>query len=312
MHDELSQPAMSAPLRLAACAMGTRFELVLAGRDEGHLRASGEAAIDEIETLHDRYSAFARDSVVTRINAADGPVRVDAETFELLARADALRGDTGGAFDVTIGRAMGMLGHQRTPDVELASHDGGAAPLLLDHTARTARLTSPGASIDLGAIAKGFAIDAAVRMLREFDVPSALVHAGGSTIATIGVQHTGVPWTISIPDPLDRLAPLRVTLTDAACSVSTTRGDPARPQPAHLLDPRTGEAAGGAPLAAAVAASATATDAWATALCVLGSRPASAPASLASILRPQRGDGWHIDHASTLDLATISTQVVNP
>lgn len=312
MFADLSQSAPCAPVRLVARAMGTHFELILAGRDEAHLRASGEAAIDEIETLHNRYSAFARDSVVTRINAENGAVRVDAEAFELLARAEALRSETSGAFDVTVGRAMGTLGHRRTLDAELATDDGGAAPLLLNHTARTVCLACRDASIDLGAIAKGFAIDVAIGMLREFDIPSALVHAGGSTIAAIGVQPTGVPWTVTIPDPHERFAPLRVTLTDAACSVSTTRGDPARPQPVHLLDPRTGGAAGGAPLAAAVAASATETDAWATALCVLGTRPASAPASLASILRPERGDGWHVDHASTLDLATISTQATNP
>lgn len=306
MGPPASQSVPGAPLRLAAHAMGTRFEVILSGNDPVHVRAAAEAALEEVGSLHQRYSAFARDSLVTRINTGPGPTRIDAETLNLLDRAEALRQATGGAFDITIGRAMARLGHRRTPDAPDAP--GRAAPLLLDHAGRTAMLASPEASIDLGAIAKGYAIDAAVRMLRDAGVDSALVHAGGSTIAAIGVQHSGVPWTLTIPDPLGALPTVRVTLRDSACSVSTTRGDPSRPQAAHLIDPRTGEPAAGATLAAVVAPAATDTDAWATALCVLGDRPTTMPADHASILRSIDARCWALDAAQTAHLATLSTE----
>jgi hypothetical protein len=98
-------------LRLATHAMATRFELVLAaeGRDA---RAAGEEALARIEACDARYSLFRRDSLVSRINreAVDRPVRLDEETYELLALCLELRDETRGAFDVSVGRRMRELG----------------------------------------------------------------------------------------------------------------------------------------------------------------------------------------------------------
>ena len=95
------------PLRLATMAMGTRFELVLAGD-----RAAGEHALELIEDADRRLSIFRRDSDLSRINryAADGPVRVDNELFELLRTCRRLHRDTGGAFDPTVGPLMEAWG----------------------------------------------------------------------------------------------------------------------------------------------------------------------------------------------------------
>src|SRR5687767_6329742 len=87
----------------ATAAMGTRFEIVIRGVDTPAVRAVGEAAIGEIVRLHNQLSFFAPDSLLTHINrsASESAVRVDADTFELLADALSIWRASAGAFDIT-------------------------------------------------------------------------------------------------------------------------------------------------------------------------------------------------------------------
>ena len=84
--------------------MGTRFELVLAGGDPVHLRAAGEEALRLIEETDQRLSLFRRDSQLAHINrtAYARDVRLDLDTFDLLAVADLVARATGGAFDLSL------------------------------------------------------------------------------------------------------------------------------------------------------------------------------------------------------------------
>src|SRR5687768_17343261 len=144
-------------VRLATFAMGTRFELVLAGANEAHLRAAGEEAIAEIQLWHQRLNYFARDSLVTRINALapSHPVALDPETFALLARCIELSQETRGAFDITIAPLMRRWGFRDFPPPLQGGGEGvgpayGTHFISLDHASRTIRFRHPSIEVDLG------------------------------------------------------------------------------------------------------------------------------------------------------------------
>src|SRR5690606_24624310 len=148
-------------LRLATAAMGTRFELVLFTAGPARHRAAAEAAIDEIEAAHRRYTRFAPDSLVSHINrpAAHTPVRLDADTFAMLEDAHRVERQSRGAFSITT-----------TPS---PSPRPGFA---LNPEDRSITLLHREARVDLGAIAKGHALDLAAALLRQHGVTSALLH----------------------------------------------------------------------------------------------------------------------------------------
>jgi thiamine biosynthesis lipoprotein len=263
------------PLRLAAGAMGTRFELVLLD-GPGDLRAAGEAAVDQIEMWHRRLSRFEPDSFVSHINreAARGPVRLDRDTFELLQDALTVWRASEGAFDITIAPAMTRSGYGDSA-VPAGHAEVGAGTLRLDPDHWTIEFTGPQVSIDLGGIGKGHALDCAARVLREAGVSSALLHAGTSSVVAIGAPGRGDGWQIDVPAGNERRT---IALRDAAMSVSDPGGpaDARRGAP-HILDPRDGRPVPRPVRATVIGPSARLADAWSTALVVRGSTPASFP-----------------------------------
>lgn len=286
-------------IRLAAHAMGTRFELVLPGEHRGaagtRLRAAGEEALAEVEEAERRLSLFRRDSLLAHLNrcAGTGPVRVDVDTFELLALCDNLVRASDGAFDPTVAplmRAHGLHGDGvQTPACDSlagARARVGWDGVVLDRERRTVRFERPGVSLDLGGVGKGHGLDLAARALREAGVERALLHGGTSSVVAIGAPtcstdstgSTGSPgWRVALgPGPEAPVAVLR----DGALSVSAPEGRVA-PGPhglvTHVLDPRTGAPAAHVAIAAAVADSAALADAWSTALLVAGDALAPHP-----------------------------------
>ena len=298
--------------------MATRFELVLHGDDPVRLRAAGEEALREIVRLEDTFSYYRPAGALGRLNRAPegGPARVPAPLFTLLVRAREIWERTGGAFDVTIAPLMqcwGMTGgvmHRPTAArLEEALARCGFSHIRLDHPTRSVERQVAGMAIDLGGIAKGYAIDEAMALLADHDVPGALLHGGTSTIAAIGNAPEGKPWRIGIPVPgsvvpgsaehasagpgsvVPRSADhasagpgsvlCTVELQNQALSVSEVRGkgfEDADGFYGHVLDPRTGQPTRRAEFAAVRTATAVESDALSTALLVLGDEFASAPA----------------------------------
>ena len=259
--------AAGAPVRLALAAMGTRFEVVLHGISPAALRAAGESALAEVEACHHRFTRFAPDSLVSFLQrvAADRAVRLDTDTFLLFEDALAVHRASAGAFDIAIAPLMDGV----------APPARGTDAIELDRASRTLRFTAPGVRLDLGGIAKGHALDLAARSLRENGVQSALLHGGTSSVVAIGTPPDADSWLVALAQaPL--AAPVR--LRDAALTVSTTRGGRLGEQtgaPAHIMDPRTGRPVDRARAVAVVGPCARLADAWATAIVVLGSRPAA-------------------------------------
>jgi thiamine biosynthesis lipoprotein len=256
--------------------MGTRFEVALAA-GAGDLRAAGEAALDEIEGWHRRLSRFAPDSLLSHIHrtAHLAPVGLDRDTFALFDDAVRVWRASAGAFDVTVAPAMARHGFPESA-VPAAGRriDGGA--IELDASAWTIQLSAPDVGLDLGGIAKGHALDCAAAVLREHGVTAALLHGGTSTVVAIGRPEEADGWRVAIGPEAD--APV-VSLRDRALSVSDAASQRTAAAAGHIMDPRALPSKGrpvDRPGRAVVAGpSARLSDAWSTAILVLGEVPDS-------------------------------------
>jgi len=270
-----SRAAGRAPLRLALAAMGTRFELALHGNDRVQARAAGEEAVAEIDACHRRFNRFAESSLVSLIRRSPTgrTIPLDTDTFELLADAVAVHHASGGAFDITVAPLVDSLVYANRQD-EQAGIAPGMEAIELDPDARTIRITRAGVSLDLGAIAKGHALDLAARVLRENGIDAALLHGGTSSVIAIGRPPGADAWRIGIARAPGTEP---VTLCDAALSVSTARGDTTGDASlaGHVVDPRAGTLAARPRAVVVSGPTARLADAWATALVVLGTRPAA-------------------------------------
>ena len=241
---------LASPVRLALDAMGTRFELVLGAGEAVRLRAAGEEALAEILRLDHQLSVYRPSSEVSWLNAraSHGPVVVEASLFALLECCQALSRATEGAFDITIGplmRAWGFInGSGRLP----AEHERRAAQanvgwecVELDPERRAVRFRRPGMRIDFGAIGKGYAVDAAIQILRSHEITSALLHGGTSSIYAIGAPDDSQAWQIGWTSPAGDARTF--TLRDGALSVSAVHGkafEIGGQVLGHVMDPRTG------------------------------------------------------------------------
>ena len=196
-----------ASVRVACQAMATRFEILLHGGREASLRAAGEEALAEVGRLEGQLSLYRPASEIARVNAlaARQPVRVSPNVFQLLQQAQRLHEETGGAFDIALGplvHCWGFMGGPgRLPEPESLARAralAGMGHVELDGAAVSVRFDREGVMIDLGAIGKGYAIDCAMRLLREAGVASALLHGGTSTTYAIGTPPRAEAWQVAI------------------------------------------------------------------------------------------------------------------
>jgi FAD:protein FMN transferase len=255
-------------------AYGSNAEILPAILDE---------AFDEVDRIDRLMSHYKADSALSAINrdAARGPVKVNAELFDFIAEAMRYQRDSGGAFDITVGPLMKSWGffdgEGRVPSkAELADVRSrvGGAHVVLEAASRTIAFDRPGVELDLGGIAKGYAVDRVVRVLRQRRIDAALISAGGSTIYGLGAPPGRDAWDVAIQDPVDqRRIALDVQLKDGALSVS---GGAEKSFEAggltysHIMDPRTGRPVQGVLSVAVLARSGTAGDALDNAFFVLG------------------------------------------
>ncbi len=250
---------------------------------EGASAAVGEAMemIRKMDSLFDRYR---EGSDVWRVNemAGVGPVLVDDLTFQLVEEGLFYGELTGGALDITVGPLVdlwqigreGNDGGIPTPnEIEKRLSTVGYWKVVLDGNKRTVFLPEKGMSLDLGAVAKGFASRRAAELLRERGVRSASIAVGGNVYA-LGARPDGKPWQVGVKDPWskDRLvAKLKVT----GRAVDTAGGyerflEVGGLRFSHIIDPRCGQPASKVVSATVVADDPVRADALATAVCVLG------------------------------------------
>jgi thiamine biosynthesis lipoprotein len=242
-----------------------------------------DEALDEVDRIDRLMSHYKTDSPLSRINreAATSPVTVEPELFDFITESIRYSRESDGAFDITVGPLMKAWGFFRGDgrlasghDVEDARSLVGSRHVILDAEHRTIRFDRPGVELDLGGIAKGYAVDRAVGLLRARHVAAALVSAGGSTIYGLGVPPTHNGWMVAIQDPTDsRKSAREVELKDRALSVAGSSEkffEVHGVRYSHIMDPRTGRPVQGVLSVAVITETGTQGDALDDAFFVLG------------------------------------------
>ncbi|HUS58538.1 MAG TPA: FAD:protein FMN transferase [Planctomycetota bacterium] len=265
--------------------MGTYVTIVLWADGDAHARRAGDAAFEQIARIERSMSDYDADSELSKINreAFERDVQVSDAMLDVLKMSLEYAELSNGAFDVTI-RPLKVLWKQAgeknaLPDaaaIAAARESVGSGKIGLDARAKTVRFLKPSMQLDLGGIAKGYAVDQAIAELRRQGIAAALVNAGGD-IATMGAPPEAEYWKVGIQHPgkRDEMLPEVLKLSDAAVATS---GDYERfvqvagKRYSHIVDPVTGWPVGHVSSVTVIAPSATQADALATALSVLGPR----------------------------------------
>lgn len=249
--------------------MGTRVAVDLWADDATGGQAAIAVVMDEMRRIDALMSHYRPESQISRINAlaAEQPVRVDRELVQLLEKAAAFSEISDGAFDITYA-SVGYLYDYRAGRHPDDAQIRAALPaihwrhVVVDERTSSVRFTQRGVRIDLGGIAKGYACDRAVDLLRARGIEHAIVTAGGDS--RILGDRRGRPWVVGIrhPDDRDRVI-ARIPLEDAAISTS---GDYERffdeggVRYHHIINPATGRSASEVRSVTVVAADATTTE----------------------------------------------------
>ncbi len=296
-------------------SMGTTYRIQLYGAGRDDLPLVAERAFDEVDRIDRLMSVYKRNSAVSFINRRAGrePVPVEPELFDFLRRCLAFSRQSRGAFDVTVQplmRAWGFFGGpgRLPPETELrkALQRVGYRKLSLDSGRRTVRFARDGMALDLGGIAKGYAVDRAVSLLREYRIESALVSAGGSTVFGLGAPPGKTAWKIKVRDPAfprdPRRSALTVALENRCLSVSGSYENAFVHEGvtySHIMDPRRGRPVQGLLSVAVVAASGMEGDALDNALFVMGPKKAQGylkryPGVQAYYFLPLEKKGWRV------------------
>lgn len=232
--------------RFFHATMGSPFEIRFAGYEDEEAARASAAAFALLDRLEEALSRFREGSDISRLRGlAPGKLLpIGEHTHACLLLAGALHDATWGAFDPALGSGW----------EKLRLHDAPPA----------AELLAPGPALDLGGIAKGYAVDQMARLLETWGLGDFLISAGHSSVAARGAGPNGAPWRVRLADPRERARTLRTVLLQGralGASGLATR-------PGHILDPRTGRPAGR--LAAfALAPTAAEADALSTAFMLL-------------------------------------------
>lgn len=232
--------------------MGTAVRVELWQEDATAARADMATVMDEMHRIDELMSPYKPASELSLINreAAKKPLPISLEMYNLIARSLEFSKLSGGAFDITfasVGYLYDYRRHLKPTDAQIAKALPGInyRHLLLDPAGHTIHFTRPGMRIDLGGIAKGYAVDNCIAILKKRGVTNAIVTAGGDS-RLLG-DRRGRPWNVGIRDPRKPGAVVAVLpLENTAISTS---GDYERffkengVRYHHIIDPRTGKSA---------------------------------------------------------------------
>jgi thiamine biosynthesis lipoprotein len=259
-------------------AMGATFSIVLYGNDRAKMEAALDAAFDEAGRLDGMLSNYRAESEWSEVNrrAAEEPVKVSVELFQLLSACAAYSRESEGAFDITVGPLMKLWGFYkgsgRLPnreDVAAALPKVGYRHVRLDAASRTVWFDRSGVELDPGGIGKGYAVDRMVDVLRRQGFQIALVAASDSSIYGMGAPPTEPKgWRVGIKEPRNpRRTVDEVFLKDMSISTSGSYQKYFLAEGrryAHIMDPRTGYPAQGSVSVSVIAPRAIDSEAWAS------------------------------------------------
>jgi thiamine biosynthesis lipoprotein len=272
-------PAHAAWVGDATDLMGTRVSVELWADDEVRGRELVADVMREYRRIDDAMSTYKLDSEISRVNAhaAETPMVIGHELFDLVRRSLELSVASHGAFDITydsVGYLYDFRARRRPTDNEIAEHLPAVdyRLVVLDAERSTIFFKAPGVRINLGGIAKGYVVERAAAMLRSQGVEHALLNAGGDT-RVLG-DRRGQPWVVGIRHPRQEDEVVtRLPLVDEAISTS---GDYERyfeengRRYHHIINPATGRPTEGILTVTVIGPDGTMTDGLDTAIFVLG------------------------------------------
>lgn len=296
--------ARPASLARARYLMGARLTIEASGSEAA---AAIEAAFDEVARLDKVLSNWRDDSEITALNRQTGaqPFVCGSDLAAVVGAALHWAEESGGAFDPTVEplvRRLGLRGAEgRLPGVPVeavapspAERSRSSAPASIgpwgwrlvhfDPARRAIRFEAPGVGLDLGGIGKGYALDAALRVLLAHGVGSALLDFSGQ-ILVHGPGPDDGGWQVGVTGPEDRGRPREVVRIASGSLASSGNGEravrAANGPIGHILDPATGGPAVFDGTVTVLAADGVTADALSTALFVMG---------------PERGTVWAAAH----------------
>ena len=266
--------------------MGLSVRVVLYAPDEEAAREAASAAFARVAALDRAMSDYRPDSEISEVaRRAPAPVSVSPDVFRVVVRAIEVARETDGAFDPTAAplvalwrdaRATGRLPARAAIDAARALT--GWRGVELDHARQTIRLSTPGMRLDLGGVAKGYILQAALDALHGVGIRAALLEAGGDIVA--GDAPPGAAgWRIETSEvvlPVGTQNDLRGRFRVVANTALATSGPSAQfveidgVRYSHVVDPRTGWALTSGVTAHVTASDAALADALATAATVAG------------------------------------------
>jgi FAD:protein FMN transferase len=259
--------------------MGTAISVELWAADAATAQAAIDAVMGEMERIDRTMSPWIETSELALINreATQHPVKISAEMMLLLKTSLHYSALSFGAFDISfasVGYMYDYRKHIEPSKEQIASHLSAIdyRSIKLDTSAGTVFFSKPGMRIDLGGIAKGYAVDQGANILLARGIKNAIVTAGGDS--RIVGDRRGRPWMVGIKDPRvpDKVAVL-LPLSDTAMSTS---GDYERyfmdgeRRVHHIIDPHTGSSATGVRSVSVLTAHGIDSDALTKPLFILG------------------------------------------
>lgn len=259
--------------------MGTLIRVELWHDNESDAQQLISAVMNEMHRIDRLMSPYKDSSSLSRINknAATRAVPIEKELFDLIAQSLRISQLTQGAFDITFASVGRLYDYRKKihPSNENISKNLkriNYKHIILDKSKGTIRFAIPGVSIDLGGIAKGYAVDTSTAILEKAGIQHAIITAGGDS-RIIG-DRRGRPWMIGIRDPRkSRAVKGMVPLIHSALSTS---GDYERyfvdngEHFHHILRPDTGKSARQLRSVTVIGPDATTTDALSTSVFVMG------------------------------------------
>jgi thiamine biosynthesis lipoprotein len=293
----VAAPATSAPpgtgkptkVQYGSKAMGTNVSLWLWTADERGAAQAAEAVFAEMQRLDKEMTTWDPASEVSQINAAAGgkPVQVSDETYAVIERAVDVSRRSKGVFDITVGAFQGLWKFDQDMDgtlpdpAEVKKRLGlvNWKDIVLDARQHSVLLRRKGMSITLGGIAKGYAVDKCVELLRQRGFTNFMMQAGGDMY--IAGKKGPDPWTVAIRDPRGPTNTFFAAAPIEDHSFSTS-GDYERGfvkdgvRYHHILDTRTGQPARASRSVTVRARDAFTADAWSKVMFILGPKDALA------------------------------------
>jgi len=261
--------------------MGTEVRVELWSNNEVDARNCIEKVFADMRRIEQGMSPYIETSELYRLNqqAYNKELVVSEELFELLKLSVTFSEKTQGAFDITFASVGYLYDYKAGVQPDLKQIDAllpaiDYEALVLNEENRGVRFLKRNTKIDLGGIAKGYAVDSGINVLTACGVQSALIAAGGDT-RIIG-DRQGYPWVVGIKSPRspDEIS-IKIPLQDVAISTSgdyerffITQGERIH----HIIDPATGRSSSSVQSVSILSDRAVISDAWSTAVFVSGVR----------------------------------------